>query len=161
MQMQKLSFQIEPCGSIPEGRNLLTADGSLLFEPSPDSGPFSLHPFHWSFELTTQAVTPVCFLLRYGMGNLLFANCQEATLHIPPGDTGKIYAVFDAPPLGDGVYCSKYFPFRETAFFDSANRVFALGDLTAEGRCVEFAMGQFLVIGSRGKLTAVYVQLGE
>ena len=82
--MQELSFQIEPCGSIPEGRNLLTEDGSLLFEPSPDIGPFSLHPFHWSFELTTQAVTPVCFLLRYGMGNLLFANCQEATLHIPP-----------------------------------------------------------------------------
>ena len=157
----RVFFEWELDNHIPEGKNVISKDMSLLFEPSIYISAFSIYPYHWSFELTTVMVSPTRFLIRFGMCNLRFVNYTSATLNIPCSSKGKVYAEFDAPPLGDGIYYNKHYHFLERAFFDESKGLLAIGAIyTAAQKCIEIAHNQFVSIGNNGVLLAMYIQLG-
>lgn len=156
----KIIFLPEYASAIPNGKTRITRDKSMLFEPPISTDAFSIYPYHWSFELTTQKITDNKFLLRYAMGSLCFIQYTNAELVIPKSEQGKIYVVFSESPCGDGFYYSEYCKFQKKKYFDAKNKILAVGDVNvSHGKCVEFASGQFAVIGDSGKLVAIYVKI--
>ena len=156
----RIFFTIEYDKFIPNGKNVITRDSSILFEPSISIDAFSIHPYHWSFELTTQKISETKYLLRYAMGSMCFINCECAELTIPKAQQGKVYAVFDLPPYADGIYYSKYSTFLANKYYDAKKKIFAIGNTKADHcRCVEFASGQYALISDLGELLAIYVQI--
>ena len=154
----KIVFFVEYDNKIPIGKNKITTDLSILFEPSISIDAFSIYPYHWSFELTTQEIWKDKYLLRYAMGSLCLLNCCNAELEIPEAQRGKVYINFSSPPCADGIYYSKYSAFQEKKYYDTKNKIFAIGDISAShGKCVEYASGQFAVINDLGELVAIYV----
>lgn len=155
---RKITFLVEYENMIPFGKNKVTTDMSILFETSIAIGSFSIHPYHWSFELTTQEVSQNKYLLRYATGSLCLMNCRNTTLSIPESQRGKIYASFNFSPCADGIYYNQYSMFAEKKYFDTENKIFAVGDVsTVHQKCVEFASGQFAVINDLGELLAIYI----
>ena len=156
----KIVFLVEYDKEIPIGKNKITTDLSILFEPSISIDAFSIHPYHWSFELTTQEVRRDKYLLRYAMGSLCLLDCCNVELVIPKSQQGKVYVHFSSPPSADGIYYSKYSAFQEKKYYDPKNKIFAIGDINvSHSRCVEFASGQFAVINDLGELVAIYVRI--
>ena len=157
-----ITFLIEYDSQIPNGRNRMTNDMSILFEPCIPIDAFSIHPYHWSFELTTQIITQTKYLIRFAMGSLCLHNCNHAELIIPKARRGRIYANFSSPPCADGIYYSKYSAFLSNKYYDSRKKIFAVGDIkNLQCRCVEFASGQFASISDLGELIAVYIRLDQ
>lgn len=153
-------FLVEYDDEIPMGKNITTADRSILFEPSIAIGAFSIHPYHWSLELTTQEVGRNKYLLRYAMGSLYFLDYCNAELVIPKSQRGKIYVCFSRPPCADGIYYNKYSAFHEKKYYDPKSKILAIGNVDeSQGKCVEFVSGQFAVINDLGELVAVYIRL--
>ena len=135
-------------------------DMSIMFEPSISIDALSIHPYHWSFELTTLKLSQTQYLLRYAMGSMCLLNCECAELSIPEAQHGKVYANFNQPPCADGVYYSKYCVFNTKKYYDAKNKIFAIGDTKAsQCRCVEIVSGQFVVISDLGELIAVYIRV--
>ena len=158
----KILFLVEYDDVIPSGENRITSDMSIVFEPSITIDSFSIHPYHWSFELTTQEVTQNKYLLRYAIGTLCLLDCTNTELKIPKSRRGRVYASFSLPPCADGIYYSKYSAFQEKKYYDTRNKIFAIGDISvSQGECVEFARGQFAVINNSSELTAVYICLDQ
>jgi hypothetical protein len=154
----KIIFWVKYDSDIPIGKNKITTDFSILFEPSISIDAFAIHPYHWSFELTTQEVREDQYLLRYAMGSLCLLDYCKAELVIPESQHGKVYVSFSSPPCADGIYYSKYSAFQEKKYYDAKNKIFAIGDINAlHSKCVEFASGQFAVINDLGELVAIYV----
>ena len=158
----KIVFFAEYDNEIPIGKNKITTDLSILFAPSISIDAFSIHPYHWSFELTTQEVGSDKYLLRYAMGSMCLLNCCDAELVLPKSRRGKVYAYFSSPPCADGIYYSKYSAFQEKKYYDAKNKIFAVGDISeSHGKCVEFVSGQFAVINDLGELVAIYVCIDQ
>ncbi len=156
----KISFSIEYDKCIPNGKNIITRDMSILFEPSISIDAFSIHPYHWSFELTTLKVSETQYLLRYAMGSMCLLNCEQAELTIPEAQQGKVYAVFNLPPRADGIYYNKYSKFLANKYYDAKKKIFAIGDTKASRcRCVEIASGQYVLINDLGELMAIYIRV--
>lgn len=157
---KNIVFLLECCDSIPCGQNILTNDGSLLFEPSLEIDAFSLYPYHWSFELTTKSIDPDKYLIRYAMGGLCLSGSVNSQIDIPPSIKGRVYIRFPFMPNADGVYYSKFCDFTERKYFDNQNSILAVGNIHANnGTCVEFAKGQYAFVNNDNELEAVYVRI--
>lgn len=139
-----------------EGNTVLTNDGSMIYEPSFMVGPFSVYPYHWSFEITTQTITSKKYKLRYAMGYLCTENCVETELSIPDALSGQVFLNLNFNP-SDGIYYNDFFPFICHKYYDSSKKILAVGDIESEGICIEFAEGQFVVIDAENHLIAVYI----
>ncbi len=154
----KISFLTELCQYIPVGKSI-TKDMSILFESTTAIDAFSLHPYHWSFELTTKELSETKYLIRYAMGDMCFVDCNHTDLTIPQSQKGEIYIIFSEPVCADGIYYNKYVPFVEKKYYDQKKQIFAIGNININGICVEFAMNQFAVFDKLGDLSAIYVKL--
>lgn len=156
----RIVFLPEYNNAIPNGKNRITGDRSILFEPPISTDSFSIYPYHWSFELTTQKVTDNKYMLRNAIGSLCLVNYTEAELVIPKSERGRIFVTFSNAPSGDGIYYSKYCEFQKTKYYDAKNKILAIGNIDeSNGACIEFACGQFAVVNELGDLLAVYVSI--
>ena len=155
-----IEFHAEYCNDIPFGKNILTEDESIIFEPSFPICSFSIHPYDWSFELTTQKESENKYLICYALANLCFFKCKQTDLTIPKAQRGKIFALLNFQGT-DGIYYSDYAQFTCAKYYDPQNNILAIGDITATGRTIEFANNQFAVIDELGRLIAVYISLNQ
>ena len=153
-----IKLEFEYCENIPFGKAVMTKDDSIVFEPSLPICSFSIHPYDWSFELTTQRVSENEYLICYALASLCFFKCEHTNLTIPRAQKGKIFIRLNFPHA-DGIYYSDYAPFVRKKYYDSHNKIFAVGDITATGKSIEFANGQIAVIDEMGKLMAVYIHM--
>lgn len=159
---KNIYFSVEYCDSIPMGQNIVSVDGSLLFDPSIDIDAFSLYPYHWSFELTTKNIDPNKYLIRYAMGGLCLNGSINAQINIPQSIKGKVYMHFSFFPNADGVYYNDFFDFIEKKYFDNHNSILAVGNIEANnGICIEFAEGQYALINEKNMLEALYVHIDK
>ena len=156
----ELFFSVVYDEHIPIGKNIITRDSSILFEPSPFIDAFSIYPYHWSFELTTQKISETQYILRYALGSVCFLNCEFTKLAIPESTHGKVFATLTRPPCADGIYYNKYHTFLTKKYYDKKERIFAIGDIKAtQCKCIEIAFGQFVLISNCGELVAVYIKI--
>lgn len=158
MSMQ-IELRHEYCEEILTGKSIVTEDKSIIFEPAPPISSFSIHLYDWSFELTTRQVSENKYLICYALASFCFSKCKCANLNIPSAQKGKLFIYLDFPHA-DGVYYSDCVPFVRERFYDHNNKIFAIGDIAASGKSIEFADGQIAVIDETGRLTAVYINLG-
>jgi len=152
-------LEIVYCESILLGKAVMTKDESIIFKPTPPICSFSIHPYDWSFELTTQRVSENKYLICYALASFCFFKCEHANLTMPRAQKGKIFISLDFPHA-DGIYYSDYVPFAQKKYYDPQNKIFAVGDITATGKSIEFANGQIAVINEMNRLVAVYVNMG-
>ena len=158
----EISFSVAYDEHIPTGKNIITRDASILFEPSPSIEAFSIHPYHWSFELTTQKLSETQYLLRYALGSMCFLNCEFTKIAIPESKRGKVFATLTLPPCADGIYYNKYHTFLAKKYYDKKEHIFAVGDIKAtQCKCIEIASGQFVLISDCGELVAAYIRINR
>lgn len=157
---QKIRFIYEPCDEIKQGKSVFTRDGSMIYVPSPSTCPFSIYPYHWSFEIVTSVVTENTYKLEHFLGNQVLWSCETAKLKIPTSSTGRLYVeiVF---PHADGIYYSDYEQFCKNKYYDSDNKILAVGDIYGEGKCVEFTKGQYVVIDDSNRLVSAFCFISE
>lgn len=155
-----IEFIFEYCENIPFGKTVITKDESIVFEPAPSICAFSIHPYDWSFELTTQRISENKYLICYALASLCFLKCERANLTMPRAQKGRLFIHLNFPHA-DGIYYSDFAPFVRKKFYDSQNKVFVVGDITASGKSIEFANGQIAVINETGELTAIYINMAQ
>ena len=153
-----IEIELEYCENIFWGESVITKDESIVFEPTPPICAFSIHPYDWSFELTTQRVAENKYLICCALAALCFFKCERVNLTLPRAQKGKIFIYLNFPHA-DGIYYTDYAPFVCKKFYDPQNRIFAVGDITATGQGIEFAKGQIAVVDKTGRLTAVYINM--
>lgn len=103
---KQICIVYEPCDEIKQGKSVITGDGSMIYVPSPSICPFSVYPYHWSFEIATSVVTENKYKLEHFLGNQVFLSCETAKLKKPTASAGCIYVEIDFPHA-DGVYYSQ------------------------------------------------------
>ncbi len=153
-----IDLNYEYCEGIPVGRSIITADQSIIFSPSPSICAFSLYPYHWSFELTTQRLSENDYLISYAMATCCFLHCKNKRLTMPSAQKGKIF-LHVGLPHADGLYYNEFMPFVQKKYYDPYKNIYAIGDLNAKGLGIEFAKGQIAIFNESNKLCAVYVEL--
>lgn len=77
---KQICIVYEPCDEIKQGKSVITGDGSMIYVPSPSICPFSVYPYHWSFEIATSVVTENKYKLEHFLGNQVFLSCETAKL---------------------------------------------------------------------------------
>lgn len=102
---KQICIVYEPCDEIKQGKSVITGDGSMIYVPSPLICPFSVYPYHWSFEIATSVVTENKYKLEHFLGNQVFLSCEIAKLKKPTASAGCIYVEIDFLHA-DGVYYS-------------------------------------------------------
>ncbi|MCH5192126.1 MAG: hypothetical protein J1F23_08195 [Oscillospiraceae bacterium] len=155
-----IEFELEYCDNILLGKTVITKDESIVFQPFPPICSFSIHPYDWSFELTTQQISENKYLICCALASLCFFKCESANLTMPRAQKGKIFVHLNFSHA-DGIYYSNYAPFACKKFYDPQNKIFAVGDITATGKSIEFADGQIAVFNGLGSLTAVYINISQ
>ena len=88
---KQICIVYEPCDEIKQGKSVITGDGSMIYVPSPSICPFSVYPYHWSFEIATSVVTENKYKLEHFLGNQVFLSCETAKLKKPTASAGCIY----------------------------------------------------------------------
>ena len=157
---KQICIVYEPCDEIKQGKSVITGDGSMIYVPSPSICPFSVYPYHWSFEIATSVVTENKYKLEHFLGNQVFLSCETAKLKKPTASAGCIYVEIDFP-YADGVYYSDYEQFCKKKYYDPDNKIFAIGDIYGEGKCIEFAKGQYVVIDDSNRLVSAFSLISE
>lgn len=132
----------------------------MIYVPSPSICPFSVYPYHWSFEIATSVVTENKYKLEHFLGNQGFLSCETAKLKKPTASAGCIYVEIDFPHA-DGVYYSNYEQFCKKKYYDPDNKILAIGDIYGEGKCIEFAKGQYVVIDDFNRLVSAFSLISE
>ena len=110
---------------IKQGKSIITGDGSMIYVPSPSICPFSVYPYHWSFEIATSVVAENKYKLEHFLGNQVFLSCETAKLKKPTASAGCIYVEIDFPHA-DGVYYSDYEQFCKKKYYDPDNKILAI-----------------------------------
>ena len=77
---KQICIVYEPCDEIKQGKSVITGDGSMIYVPSPSICPFSVYPYHWSFEIATSVVTENKYKLEHFLGNQVFLSCELQNL---------------------------------------------------------------------------------
>lgn len=77
---KQICIVYEPCDEIKQGKSVITGDGSMIYVPSPSICPFSVYPYHWSFEIATSVVAENKYKLEHFLGNQVFLSCETAKL---------------------------------------------------------------------------------
>ena len=157
---KQICIVYEPCDEIKQGKSVITGDGSMIYVPSPSICPFSVYPYHWLFEIATSVVTENKYKLEYFLGNQVFLSCETAKLKKPTASAGCIYVEIDFPHA-DGVYYSDYEQFCKKKYYDPDNKILAIGDIYGEGKCIEFAKGQYVVIDDFNRLVSAFSLISE
>lgn len=152
---KQISIIYEPCDVIKQGKSVITDDTSMIYIPPVSTCPFSIYPYHWSFEIATSVVAENMYVLEHFLGNQVFMCCETAELKIPTASKGHLYIEFKFPHA-DGIYYSDYERFCKRKYYDPEKRIIAIGDIYAEGKCIEFAEGQYLVIDDSKRLVSAY-----
>ena len=132
---KQICIVYEPCDEIKQGKSVITGDGSMIYVPSPSICPFSVYPYHWSFEIATSVVAENKYKLEHFLGNQVFLSCETAKLKKPTASAGCIYVEIDFPHA-DGVYYSDYEQFCKKKYYDPDNKILAIGDIYGEGKCI-------------------------
>ena len=150
----------EPFDEIKQGKSVITEDGSMIYVPAPSICPFSIYPYHWSFEIATSFVAENKYKLENFLGNQVFLSCETAKLKKPTAFTGCLYVEIDFP-RADGIYYSDYEQFCKRKFYDPDNRIIAVGNIYDKGKCIEFAKGQYAVIDESNRLVSAFSLISE
>ena len=77
---KQICIVYEPCDEIKQGKSVITGDGSMIYVPSPSICPFSVYPYHWSFEIATSVVAENKYKLEHFLGNQVFLSCETVKL---------------------------------------------------------------------------------
>lgn len=152
---KQICIVYEPCDEIKQGKSIVTDDASMIYIPSLSTCPFSIYPYHWSFEIATSVVTENKYALEHFLGNQVLLSCETAKLKIPTASNGRLYIEIKFPHA-DGIYYSDYEQFCKKKYYDPEKRIIAIGDIYGEGKCIEFAKGQYVVIDDSNRLVSAY-----
>ena len=77
---KQICIVYEPCDEIKQGKSVITGDGSMIYVPSPSICPFSVYPYHWSFEIATSVVTESKYKLQQS------PKLQAISIGLKPAD---------------------------------------------------------------------------
>ena len=77
---KQICIVYEPCDEIKQGKSVITGDGSMIYVPSPSICPFSVYPYHWSFEIATSVVTENKYKLQQS------PKLQAISIGLKPAD---------------------------------------------------------------------------
>jgi len=157
--MYDIIFSIIPCKDIASGVAYIhDKEGSLLFEPASRLGSFSLHLFHWAFEITTETINKNRHMFLYALGETNYMQFEEASLSIPHSICGQVFmdTNFD---VGDGIYYCDFEDFEKKAYRDCENHIIVIGALPEkDATCIEFAENEYVIIDPNNRLRTVLIR---
>lgn len=97
---KQICIVYEPCDEIKQGKSVITGDGSMIYVPSPSICPFSVYPYHWSFEIATSVVTENKYKLEHFLAQDVFeSQSREINGQINEIKTKRIQSLSSALDL--------------------------------------------------------------
>lgn len=158
MEKKRIEFNWKKVEKIPQGKNIIYEDHSIVFEPQLDVGPFGLYLYDWTFEIPTGTIGKN--QLRYLGGYFFPKACKKKRKINIPNSIKGIVTISSNFELGDGVYYNEInSQFITESYFDEESNWLWIGDISAQGRAIEIASNNIIIVNSQKELIAVCAKL--
>ena len=146
--------------SISNGKTVIDADGSILYIPNRtiQLSPFSLYFCDWKTEITTSLYTNGYYSMEYLSGVFFESDFIKSSINIPASEQAGVFLKLD-PLDSDGIYYDEHYYFPNTKYFDKSKKIIAVGDIQSEGKCIEFAKENYVLISEDMLIKALFVRI--